>query len=258
MVNKSRYNDQGHPTKGIQKMSELIKSILHNWTERIIRQLKHDPSYTLDSHIFGRDLLDILRRRGVTVLRGGWLRHQLARSEGMLFIGKNATLLHKRSISVGHSVIIEDNVFIDALSKNGIVLGNNVTIAKFTVVQCTGVIHEMGVGLTLGDNSAVGAYSFLGGQGGITIGSNVIMGPKVNIFSENHGFSDLSTPIRLQPITRRGVTIDDNCWIGANSTILDGVHIHTGCVVAAGSVVTKDVMPNTVVGGVPARLIKKR
>lgn len=239
-------------------MNEFIQSILHRWVERIIRQLKHDTSYSLDPRLLGGDLLDILRRRGVTALRGGCLRHQLARSEGMLFVGKNATLLHKGSISVGHSVIIEDSVFIDALSQNGIMLGNNVTIAKFTTIQCTGVIHEVGVGMTIGDNSAVGAYSFLGGQGGITIGRNVIMGPKVNIFSENHGFADLLTPIRLQPITRRGVTIDDNCWIGANSTVLDGVHIQTGCVVAAGSVVTKDVMLNTVVGGVPARLIKSR
>lgn len=71
-------------------------------------------------------------------------------------------------------------------------MGNNVTIAKFTSIQCTGVIHELGTGVTIGDNSAVGAYSFLGGQGGITIGNNVIMGPKVNIFSENHGFNRFS------------------------------------------------------------------
>ncbi|MBN2147184.1 MAG: acyltransferase, partial [Anaerolineales bacterium] len=165
---------------------------------------------------------------------------------------------HKRKISVGQSCIIEDYVFIDALSQKGVVLGNNVTIAKYSTIQCTGVIQELGVGVDIEDNSAVGAYSFLGGQGGIRIGKNVIMGPKVNIFSENHCFDQLDIPIRLQPTERRGVVIEDNCWIGANSTIVDGVTIHGGSVVAAGSVVSKDVPPNSIVGGVPARVIKER
>ena len=239
-------------------MNKINRSILHLWTERIIRRLKNDGSYSLDPRISIPDLLSISLRRGIAVLRGILHRYQFSHFEGMLFAGKNITLLHKKSISVGRSVIIEDFVFMDALSQNGIVLGNNVTIAKFTSIQCTGVIHELGTGVTIGNNSAVGAYSFLGGQGGITIGNNVIMGPKVNIFSENHGFDDLSLPIRLQPTTRKGVVIDDNCWIGANSTILDGVHIGQGCVIAASSVVTKDLPVNSIAAGIPARVIRQR
>ena len=239
-------------------MNKINRSILHLWTERIIRRLKNDGSYSLDPRISIPDLLSISLRRGIAVLRGILHRYQFSHFEGMLFAGKNITLLHKKSISVGRSVIIEDFVFMDALSQNGIVLGNNVTIAKFTSIQCTGVIHELGTGVTIGNNSAVGAYSFLGGQGGIKIGNNVIMGPKVNIFSENHGFDDLSLPIRLQPTTRKGVVIDDNCWIGANSTILDGVHIGQGCVIAASSVVTKDLPVNSIAAGIPARVIRQR
>jgi len=239
-------------------MNKINRSILHLWTERIIRRLKNDESYSLDPRISIPDLLSISLRRGIAVLRGILHRYQFSHFEGMLFAGKNINLLHKKSISVGRSVIIEDFVFMDALSQNGIVLGNNVTIAKFTSIQCTGVIHELGTGVTIGDNSAVGAYSFLGGQGGITIGNNVIMGPKVNIFSENHGFNDLSLPIRLQPTIRKGVVIDDNCWIGANSTVLAGVHIGQGCVIAAGSVVTKDLPVNSIAAGVPARVIRQR
>ena len=239
-------------------MNKINRSILHLWTERIIRRLKNDGSYSLDPRISIPDLLSISLRRGIAVLRGILHRYQFSHFEGMLFAGKNITLLHKKSISVGRSVIIEDFVFMDALSQNGIVLGNNVTIAKFTSIQCTGVIHELGTGVTIGDNSAVGAYSFLGGQGGIMIGNNVIMGPKVNIFSENHGFDDLSLPIRLQPTIRKGVVIDDNCWIGANSTVLDGVHIGRGCVIAAGSVVTKDLPVNSIAAGIPARVIRQR
>ena len=192
------------------------------------------------------------------MLRGYWVRWQLGATRGLLFFGKDVTLRHKRKISVGRSTIIENNVFIDALSQNGVRLGDNVTVAKFSTLQCTGVIQELGVGITVGDYSAIGAYSFLGGQGGIQIGNNVIMGPKVNIFSEDHGFDDLETLIRLQPTRRQGVIIEDNCWVGANSTIVDGVHIHSGSVIAAGSVVTKDVPANSIVGGVPAKVIKVR
>jgi len=173
-------------------------------------------------------------------------------------VGRKVTIRHKKSVSVGRSVIFEDFVYIDALSKTGVELGNNVTIAKFSTLQCTGVIQELGRGIKIGSNSAVGAYSFLGGQGGIFIGENVIMGPRVNIFSENHVYKDSSVPIRLQEVSRKGVIIEDNCWIGANSTIVDGVHIYPGCVVAAGSVVTKDVNSDSVVGGVPAKFIKSR
>lgn len=229
---------------------------MHKWIEAIIRRLKGDTSYTLDKNLSVFDLLSLLLYRGSAVLRGFWARPQLGNASGILFLGKQVTLRHKRKISVGRSTIIEDFVYMDALSQKGVLLGNNVTIAKFTTIQCTGVIQELGVGLEIGDNSAVGAYSFLGAQGGIKIGSNVIMGPKVGIHAENHTYQDPKTPIRLQKTSRKGIVIEDNCWIGANSTIVDGVHIHQGCVVAAGSVVTKDVPPHTLVAGVPARVLK--
>ncbi len=229
---------------------------MYHWTESVIRRLKRDTSYTLDKDISAFDLIEVLLHRGIAIIRGFWIRPQLKKSAGLLFLGKQTTLKHKRKIILGKSNIIEDYVHLDALSKNGIVFGNNVTVAKFTTIQCTGVIRELGVGIEIGDNSAVGAYSFLGAHGGIKIGNNVIMGPRVGIHSENHTFQDRSIPIRAQKTTRKGVIIDDDCWIGASSTILDGVHIHTGCVVAAGSVVTKDVPPHSVVAGVPARWLK--
>jgi acetyltransferase-like isoleucine patch superfamily enzyme len=232
--------------------------MVRSLTERIIRRLKRDPNYNLDSHIQFGDLSQVLWRRAVALLRGMWAGIWIADHQSILFVGSHVRLLHKRKINVGQSVIIEDNVTIDALSRNGVRLGNNVTIAKYAVIQCTGVIREMWVGVEIGDNSAVGAYSFLGGQGGIKIGQNVIMGPRVNIFSENHSFDRLDTVIRLQPTTRKGVVIEENCWIGSNSTILDGVIIHSGCVVAAGSVVTKEVPSNTIVGGIPAKIIRQR
>jgi len=233
-------------------------SSFHRLTERIIRILKHDPGYALDRNIPLSDLLEVIALRSAGLMRGLFIFWRLKQASQVLFVGRQVTLRHKRRISIGESCILEDHVFIDALSQNGVTLGDNVTIAKYSTIQCTGVIQELGVGVVIGDNSAIGAYSFLGGQGGINIGQNVIIGPKVSIFSENHEFDQLDIPIRLQHPTRKGVVIEDNCWIGANSTIVDGVTIHSGCIVAAGSVVTKDVAPNTITGGVPAKTIRVR
>jgi acetyltransferase-like isoleucine patch superfamily enzyme len=233
-----------------------MASKLHSWTEKLIQSLKKDASYQLDRDISVSDLLDLLTLRGMSAIRGWLLRPRLAKGSDLLFVGKRVTIKHKNKLSTGRSVTLDDYVTIDALSRNGVIIGNNVTIARFATIQCTGVIQELGVGLQIGDNSAVGAYSFLGAQGGITIGANVIMGPMVSMHSENHTYADLSRPIRLQPTTRRGICIEDNCWVGAKVTILDGVNIGSNCVVAAGTVVTKDIPPNSLAAGVPAKVIK--
>ncbi len=161
-------------------------------------------------------------------------------------------------IHSGKNLILENGVTLNALSEKGIVLGNNVTIAKNSILQCTGVIATKGIGIKIGNNSAIGAQSYLGGQGGIQIGDNVIMGPGVRIFSENHNYSDPNVLIRKQGENRKGVVIKNNCWIGASVTILDGVIIEDGCVIAAGSVVTKSIPSNSIAAGVPAKVIKSR
>ena len=232
--------------------------MIHRLLEQIIQYLKGDTSYELDPVLTGLALAQVGSYRGSAMLRGSWRKLRLKKSNGALLIGKKVTLRCPQMISTGRSVIIEDYVTIDALSQEGVILGDNVTIAKFTTVQCTGVIRSLGVGLKIGNNSAIGAYSFLGAQGGITIGNDVIMGPRVNFHAENHKYDNLNIPIRLQGETRQGIMIEDDCWVGAGSIFLDGVHVGTGSIVAAGSVVTKDVPAYSIVAGSPARVIKKR
>jgi acetyltransferase-like isoleucine patch superfamily enzyme len=232
--------------------------MIHSLIEATIQRLKRDATYRLDPTLTGRALLQVLGYRGGALIRGSWHRLWLRQSGGVLFAGRSVSLRHPQFISAGRSVILEDYVTIDALSHQGVNLGDNVTIARFATIQCTGVIRNLGVGLTIGNHSAVGAYSFLGAQGGIQIGSHVIMGPRVNIHAENHNYGDWQRPIHLQGESRRGVAVADDCWIGAGTIIVDGVRIEQGCVVAAGSVVTQDVPAYSVVGGVPARILKSR
>ena len=90
----------------------------------------------------------------------------------------------------------------------------------------------------------------------IEIGNDVIIGPGVSLFSENHNYERSDKLIRLQGETRKAIVIEDDVWIGANATILAGVHIGIHSVIGAGAVVTKDIPSNSVYAGNPARSIK--
>lgn len=113
-------------------------------------------------------------------------------------------------------------------------------------------------GLSLGDNVSINRGSNLACSGGLRIGNDVAIGPDVAIITTEHGYSDHRLPMKWQPVQYGSVTIGDDVWIGTKATILAGVTIGTGSIVAAGAVVTKDVPAMTIVGGVPARRIKGR
>lgn len=106
--------------------------------------------------------------------------------------------------------------------------------------------------ITIGKNVFINhACSFLD-MGGITIEDSVLVGPKVSLITENHPID----PRDRKTLICKPILIKRNAWIGAAATILPGVTIGENAVVAAGAVVTADVLPNTIVGGVPAKFIK--
>lgn len=161
---------------------------------------------------------------------------------------------------------------------NRLSLANNIAIGDFSVINypvfsdrpCTlsigersyigGSVHlspQKGF-IKIGSNCTIHPYCVLLGEGGITIGDDVRIATSTIIVSANHVYADKSVPICKQGMDARGVKIGNDIWIGANCTILDGVVIGDGAIIAAGAVVNKDVSEYTVVGGVPAKLLKYR
>lgn len=111
--------------------------------------------------------------------------------------------------------------------------------------------------VSLGNNSGIGINAFVAAD--VIIGNDVMMGPQCLIYTSNHRMVDLTVPMWKQGFTEpKQVVIEDDVWIGARVIILPGVHIGKGSVIGAGSIVTNDVPPYSVVGGNPAKVLKSR
>ena len=110
--------------------------------------------------------------------------------------------------------------------------------------------------ISLGDNSGIGDSCYF--QGEVVIKNDVMIAPQVSFIATSHNFSDLNVPMNQQGMISKKITIEDNVWIGYRAIILAGVTVGTGSIIGAGSVVTKDVPSNTIVGGIPARVVKQR
>lgn len=194
-----------------------------------------------------------------TVIRGFIYKLFRINSKGLISISGGVRFIGpKRNFYFGKNCKIEFDVLIQSVSENGLVLGDNVTICHGALIRPSGYWGgELGFGLKVGDNSSIGAYSYIGCSGKIVIGDNVMIGPNISMIAENHVFDNKKIPMKEQGVTNLGITIADNVWIGTKSTILDGVTIGTGSIIAAGSVVTKNVPAGVVYGGVPAKLIRR-
>ena len=206
-----------------------------------------------------REFSTIIFEKGFAVLRGLlFVKPFLKKSKGLVFASRGSKIQYGHKIKVGSGFNLMEYSILNALSYSGVEIGNNFTLGKYAIIECTGVLRNVGNSLKIGNNVGVNHYCFIGVRGDITIGDNVIFGPRVNIFSENHIFDKLDIPIKIQGVTKKNTIIGNDVWVGANVSIMPGVKIGNGCVIAAGSVVTKDIPDFLVVAGVPARIIKKR
>lgn len=128
--------------------------------------------------------------------------------------------------------------------------GENVNLGK-------GVRFGRGRLLRIGTNSGIGEDSYIVCMSEVSIGRDVMIGPQVMILTGGHDFSEPTRKLIDQKITTAPVIIGDDVWIGARALILPGVVIGSRSIIAAGSVVTKEVLPHTIVAGNPARFIRK-
>jgi len=190
------------------------------------------------------------------LLRSKLWRGLIGRCGTGVKFGVNVAIRHPGKIWMGNQTAIDDNVLLcarGATDKGSFTIGDDVLLARGSVIQV-----KFGQ-LSIGDHVVIGMHSHLIASGSIRIGSNVMTGPMCYIGGSRHGISRNGIPMIDQDTTTRGPTIiEDDVWLGSSVSVLDGVHIGKGAVVGTGAVVTKDVPPYAIVGGVPAKVIEYR
>ena len=187
-------------------------------------------------------------------LRGVFYR-LILHMDGLAAIESRVRLRFADHIKLGQGVYLDEGVYLHACPK-GIEIGARTIVMHGAVLHVYNFRDMPHSAIKIGRDSLIGEYSVIRGQGGVSIGDRVYTSPFTQIIAVNHVFDDPNRPFVEQGITAEGITIEDDVWLGSGVIITDGVRVGKGAVVAAGAVVTKDVPPHTVVGGVPAKPIK--
>lgn len=231
--------------------------IMIDFVNKIISIIKQED-YHIDNNISIYDLIGVIWTRIGYIIRGMFKKIFIKKSGKHFFAGKCIKIKHGRRIIVGNGVTFGNNVELNALSKKGISIGNNVNIGDFSVIRCTGSLKKIGEGVKIGNNCGLGDYCFLGAAGGIIIGDDVIMGQNVRFHSENHKFDKTDELIRKQGVFSKGIIIEKDCWIGSGVVFLDGIVVGEGCVIGANALVNKNIPSYSVAVGNPVRVVKNR
>lgn len=174
---------------------------------------------------------------------------------GIAAIEDGVRLRFGDQIHLGRDVYLDHGVYLHACPA-GIRIGDGSLIMVGSVLHVYNFRNLPHAFIHIGNNSLIGEYNILRGQGGITIGDRVYTAPNVQMLAVNHVYTDPARPMVEQGITAEGIVVEDDVWIGAGAILTDGVRVGRGAVVAAGAVVTQDVPPHKVVGGVPARILR--
>lgn len=223
--------------------------------EKLIRF--RNPAFRFDQNLSPGIVLHFALKQFAALTRGTRLCFHFRNPKKMM-LGAGVQFFVLSRIRWGKYVKLGDHVVLSAVGEKGITLGNNVGIGAYSRLILATSFNHIGKHIEIGNNVGIGEFAYLGGAGGLNIGDDCIVGQYFSCHPENHLYHDLTMPIRNQGVTRAGIHIGNNCWIGSKVTILDGVNIGQGSVIAAGAVVTTSFPENSVIGGVPARLLKKR
>jgi acetyltransferase-like isoleucine patch superfamily enzyme len=185
----------------------------------------------------------------------GVLYRTVVRADGLPAIEDHVRIHRTEDIRLGRGVYLDHGVYLHG-GPGGLAIGDRSWImagCRLHVFNFRDLPHA---GIHIGRRTFIGEGTIIRGQGGVTIGDNVLFGPRVMVLAVNHVFTDPDRPIMDQGITAEGIRIEDNCWIGAGAIILDGVTIGRGASIGAGAVVTRSVPPRSLAVGVPARVTR--
>lgn len=164
-------------------------------------------------------------------------------------------LRYGRYMKIGAGAVVHKHVMLNPFGRGTqhlrIELGPRTVLYPYVLIQGSG-------SFSLGDRSFIGSFSVIGCNERVEIGKGVMIAQNVSIRDTDHGFEELKVPMIDQGIRTAPVVIHDNVWIGHGAVITKGITIGSGAIIAANAVVTKDVPENTIVGGVPAKIIRYR
>lgn len=162
-----------------------------------------------------------------------------------------------RGITIASSVRIDENVRISLTSPFYSSKKGSVTINKGSLLSNGFICDCYGGNVSIGEDTFIGPNVVIYGHGNVTIGNDCLIAMGCKIVAANHSY-ELGTNINKQKNIFEPINIGNDVWMGADVKVLAGVNIGDGCVIAAGSVVTKSISANTIVAGVPAKVIKQR
>lgn len=202
-------------------------------------------------------LMNLVQKGFGSYVRGLLARPWIGAVRGNFFLGRGCKIMNKRLLRLGSNVYIGSYGYIDCLSVGGVNIGNSVTIREGCWLQLTSHYDKPGAGVMIGNNVYIGPRCILGAAAQLTIGDRCQLGANVSLIAENHEYSG-GDDIYAQGVTRRGIEIGRDVWIGNNAIVLDGVSVGDGSVIGAGTVLTKSVPARSVVVGVPGKVIKTR
>lgn len=198
---------------------------------------------------------------GKSRVRGSYYRFFYFRTADGLLAGRRVTILKdkKSSIRIGTNVHLEDDIVLWSIQQSLGSPPSTLTIGDNSKIKRRAAVTSKSGRLVIGKDCAIGHMSeILCERADIIIGDGVRIAAEVFISTGNHLFREKEIPIHKQGFEYKSVVIDDDVWIGRRSMIMPGVKIGKGAVIAAGAVVTKDVLQYGVYAGVPAKLIKYR
>ncbi|MBN1318297.1 MAG: acyltransferase [Anaerolineales bacterium] len=217
------------------------------------RQADHTGRYIVEQLIIG--LLGWIPSIFGVGLRAIFYR-LILHMEGFAAIEDNVRLRFASRIRLGQRSYLDHGVYIHACP-GGVTIGSNTMVMHGAVLHVYNFRNIPRAAIEIGNDSLIGEYAVIRGQGGVKIGDRVYTSPHCQLIAVNHIFADPGRPFIEQGITADGIVVEDDVWIGSGAIITDGVRIGQGAVVAAGAVVTGDVPPHVVVAGVPARQVRE-